>query len=56
VVSSSVTIGIGVLSDWIGLESTFWLSTLWFFGTIPCLLLLPGKFHLPGFAVRKISH
>ncbi|MBD3306207.1 MFS transporter [candidate division KSB3 bacterium] len=56
VVSSSVTIGIGVLSDWIGLESTFWLSTLWFFGTIPCLFLLPGKFHLPGFVVRKISH
>jgi FSR family fosmidomycin resistance protein-like MFS transporter len=44
VIGSAMTIIIGVLNDWVGLEITYHISIWWFFGAIPCLFFLPGKF------------
>lgn len=43
VASSSMTVLIGVLNDWLGLYLTYHLATFWFFGSLFCLPLLPGN-------------
>ncbi|GAK56599.1 fosmidomycin resistance protein [Candidatus Vecturithrix granuli] len=54
VVTSLITVLVGALSDRIGFENTYWISLLWFFGTIPCLWLLPGHLTLPAFVTRSV--
>ncbi len=43
VLNSVMTIIVGALNDGIGFELTYRISAFWFFGAIPCLLMLPGK-------------
>ncbi len=55
VVTSLVTVFVGALSDRIGFKNTYWVSVLWFLGTIPCLWLLPGRFTLPAFLACQLN-
>ncbi len=41
-VGSGMSIIVGMLNDWLGLQTTYWIASLFFLGTIPCLYFLPG--------------
>ena len=43
VAGSGITVLVGVLNDRLGLDLTYQLVTVWFFGAIFCLPLLPGR-------------
>jgi MFS transporter, FSR family, fosmidomycin resistance protein len=43
VVGSGMTVLVGALNDWLGLDMTYQLVTVWFLGAILCIPFLPGK-------------
>ena len=51
--NSLMSVATGALSDWIGFENMYRISTMWFLGIIPCLWLLPGEVHIPSFLSLK---
>ncbi len=55
VVNSLMILGMGMLSDKIGLENTYRIAAMLSIGSIPFTLLLPGEMHIPAFITRLHS-
>jgi FSR family fosmidomycin resistance protein-like MFS transporter len=63
VTNSLMILGLGVLSDKIGLENTYRVAAALSLGTVPCTLVLPGKLYVPMFIAnifpkfaKQLSH
>jgi FSR family fosmidomycin resistance protein-like MFS transporter len=52
---SLMTMAVGVSSDTLGFENTYRLATFLSLGSIPCVLLLPGKLQLAVFIPNRRS-
>jgi FSR family fosmidomycin resistance protein-like MFS transporter len=53
VVQSVMIMIVGMISDRFGFENTYRFSALLSIGAIPCVLLLPGKVHVPEFITKR---